>query len=33
MQREPSIIRRPIFEINGDILIGFNQPELEKRIG
>ena len=33
MQREPNIIRRPIFEIDGEILVGFNQPELEKRLG
>ena len=33
MQKEPSIIRRPIFEIDGDILVGFDQASLEKRFG
>lgn len=33
MQKEPSIIRRPIFEIDGDILVGFDQAALEKRFG
>ena len=33
MQKEPSIIRRPIFEIDGEVLVGFNQPELEKLLG
>jgi arsenate reductase-like glutaredoxin family protein len=30
MTQEPSIIRRPIFEIDGEILFGFNQQELER---
>ena len=30
MAREPSIIHRPIFEIGGEVLIGFNQQELER---
>ena len=33
MQKEPSIIRRPIFEIDGEVQVGFDQPALEKRFG
>ncbi|MCL0102022.1 hypothetical protein M1O29_02945 [Dehalococcoidia bacterium] len=32
MRQEPSIIRRPIFEIADDIIIGFNQQALEERL-
>ncbi len=30
MQQEPSIIRRPIFEIDGEIVVGFDQAKLER---
>jgi regulatory protein spx len=33
MTREPSIIRRPIFEIDGEIVFGFNQQELDRLLG
>ena len=32
MRKEPSIIRRPIFEIGADIIIGFNQQDLANRL-
>ncbi len=28
MQQEPSIIRRPIFEIDGEIVFGYNEAEM-----
>ncbi len=33
MRKEPSIIRRPIFEIDGQVVIGFNERELDQRLG
>ncbi len=32
MQQEPSIIRRPIFEIDGEIVFGYNEAEMIKRL-
>lgn len=28
MQKDPSIIRRPIFEIDGEIVVGFDEKKL-----
>lgn len=33
MQKEPNIIRRPIFEIDGQVVIGYNEADLAKRLG
>ena len=30
MQREPSIIKRPIYEIDGEIVIGVDQETLDR---
>jgi arsenate reductase-like glutaredoxin family protein len=32
MGKDPSIIRRPIFEIDGEVLFGYSPAELEKRL-
>ena len=32
MGKDPSIIRRPIFEIDGDIIIGYSPAVIEKRL-
>ena len=32
MQQEPSIIRRPIFEIDGEIVFGYNEAEMIERL-
>ena len=32
MQQEPSIIRRPIFEIEGEIVFDYNETEMIKRL-
>ena len=33
MMKEPSIIRRPIYEIDGEIVFGSNQDRLAQLIG
>ena len=32
MQREPSIIRRPILEIDGEVIVGWNEAEVSNRL-
>ena len=32
MGKDPSIIRRPIFEIDGDVIIGYSPAIIEKRL-
>ena len=33
MAKDPSIIRRPIFDIDGEIVFGYNEADLQKRLG
>ena len=33
MRKEPSIIRRPIFEIDGEVIFGYNEADIAKRLG
>ena len=32
IQKDPNIVRRPMFEIDGEVLFGYNEAELEKRL-
>ena len=33
IRREPSIIRRPIFEIDGEVVVGVDQQRLDRLLG
>jgi arsenate reductase-like glutaredoxin family protein len=32
MGKNPSIIRRPIFDIDGDVMIGYKEPDLVRKL-
>ncbi len=32
MAQNPSIIRRPIFDIDGEVMIGYKEPDLARKL-